>query len=594
MVALEEWLAAIEEDYQTFLTLPTPFTGNKYWRPAKPIEKWDNYSYQLLIDCQPCKAFKELREQIDADLAEFDVAPDYNDILKRIEDHHHWARSKVSNVSPDDPRRLSLIDHVLGDWQQIQRLADVLQDFVYPFGNAERARPGRRKADFFASFYGGIITLCNWLSDYDQQVQQYRRSCREREITRNMEERERLIQTGITPPEDEPVYTTSPEGDLKNHELRQGYMLRLEIVAQLLGQLVSLRFPVLARRFSLLTCAPTIPINHWKEREDFPFGKLMDELQQVLHEAQVRRHEAAKMKDTPEEAPLPKPTATFTPTLKQFGENLVGRFLTAANTYPELHLVAVYGGNAFANWPEVPGRVAGELTVGLWQQDWRDVLGINSNDVPPISAPWLAIEDQLWEAGFYSVRKPNENETSQQLDKHVQAGLKEFKQLAILAANHLGIAPTLANDESAAALRVDRSNLFHRWLERLLSTPERYQQTERPNDFTIRRLTGDVFSASAQELEDRLTRGGGSDNDNGGIKGGKTDSPASPKKAAAKSGRKPADEQTRKKEEKLYRDWQIASGRAEPMVDFAKSKGYRLNELVALIDRVRKRLKLLE
>lgn len=544
MVALEEWLAAIEEDYLTFLTLPTPFTGNAYWTPKEPIEVWDDDAYKLLLKCKPRRTFQELREQIDEDLDFFGVAADYSDIIREIEQHHSWTRIENSGVNVDDPSRRKLIDNVYGQWRQVRRLSTVLLIFACPFESAERKRTGQKWAEFFESFYGGILILCRYISDYDRKAKEYQRSERERQIAIQSERRANPTLKPDAPQDSEPVFMTSPEGDLENHELCVEYMLTLEARAKLLGQIVSLRIPVLAKSLSLLNCVPSIPITDWKSMKDFPFDTLKDEVQKVQVEAEKLRLKAAELKPPPKDASAVTVAAKTTPkmpltSVSQSFQDILGQFLEAGRTYKDLHLVVVYGGHLYDTWPEV--LIPDGQTFGLPIPDWNDLLETEGRIFCPISDTWLSVEGKLWQAGFYNAgRLWPSDQTRLQYD-HLMAGIDEFKRLSVLAASHFGILPKLLNVNPEWPSSLQKPSACDRWLETLFSCPEQYQEATPTNDYIARHLCGNAFIASAQTME-RMEKArlllSNQQQESGATKGEKT-SPKALNAAPETRGRKP-------------------------------------------------------
>lgn len=580
MPALQDWLDAIEEDYKTFTTLPLPFSGNGYCAILPPITEWNDATFETLVNLKPCASFQDLRAQIDDELAEFDVAPDYSDLLRQIEDHHGWARRKFNDVKLSDPNRLSYIENVHQDWQEVVRYCDLLQTFTFPFGHAEGARAGRKQAEFFTSFYEKFIELCGWLGRFEEKATAYRRIRRENANRIKAARSKRMPGVEIiSDSEEDNPYVYSPDGDAKNYALKIDVMERLEIRARHLGMIVSLRFPSLADQLTLINSVPTIPIKDWRVDEKFPYETLYSKLKLVEREAQRQRLKANSLKDAVV-VPVNQATlATALPkeplkTVSESFKDIVGRFIEAGRVYGDLHLAAVYGGVAYDTWPEIPK--SDEAMIGLWPQDWHKLLRTDGNIFAPLIDWWVCVDNKLWQAGFYNAGKLWPVDDGSEQFRHFMAGINEFEKLATLATNHFGILPKLLSPNPEWSSDFLKPNAPYRWLETLLSDSEQYQEDAPPNDLVTRYLTGNVFIASAQAME-RME--GKAD-----IKESIPENRDLPKRNRV--GRPKTETSTQKWDEKIYNDWQRARETGVYKPDFAKGIKMEVDELDQLLDRV--------
>ena len=178
-------------------------------------------------------------------------------------------------------------------------------------------------------------------------------------------------------------------------------------------------------------------------------------------------------------------------------ENRLGRlhkqFLDAAEQYPGLHFAAVTDRSADADWPSVPDR-SGNYYLGLPEPEWREILRKRPGTFfAPLSARWIRLNDQLWEGAFFNGGELWEDVKEQ--FAHLQKGIVEFERVARLAAGHFDVS---ASPHPSVDFPLG-TNPADRWLE-ILCLMEFVEKDNR-EAFFVRRVPGDVFTASARAIE---------------------------------------------------------------------------------------------
>lgn len=182
-------------------------------------------------------------------------------------------------------------------------------------------------------------------------------------------------------------------------------------------------------------------------------------------------------------------------------------FLNAADRYQDLCLrhAAANDRDVLADWPQVPD--GDHQHLGLPNHCWCPLLEKKGKELfaPLPPQHWVRIDGRIWEGTFYNGGPshtepwgdaPDETcDILQARNERYKQAIAAFQRLAGSAAGHFDQQPSphYLTDFPLEAKE------WHRWLELLYTMP--FVEHEDREEFRVRRLPGDVFTASARAIE---------------------------------------------------------------------------------------------
>lgn len=177
------------------------------------------------------------------------------------------------------------------------------------------------------------------------------------------------------------------------------------------------------------------------------------------------------------------------------------QFRNGAEKYGrDLGFMAIRLYDPVGEWPRY--RIPGGYHIGLPDDAWKRLFsnlgsGVNPR-LPALARVWLRIDGELWEGVFYDRGiTATDTDLRARFDR-LQSALEEFRRIARLATDHFEM-PSEPSPGSYDEIYLghDRTN---RWLEAVSAVPHLWESID-PFEVRLRRLTSDVFTASARAIE---------------------------------------------------------------------------------------------
>lgn len=182
-------------------------------------------------------------------------------------------------------------------------------------------------------------------------------------------------------------------------------------------------------------------------------------------------------------------------------------FLDAAGRFLGLCLrhAAANDRGVLPDWPQVPD--GDHRHLGLPNHCWWPLLQRRERELftPLPPQHWFRIDGRIWEGAFYNGGPsrtepwgdaPSETwEDLQAQNEGYKLAIADFQRLADSAAGHFDMQPS---PHYLTDFPLEAKG-WHRWLELLYTMP--FAETEFREEFLVRRLPGDVFTASARAIE---------------------------------------------------------------------------------------------